>query len=131
MIKRVLANWALSRGPKGLNSTVRPKTLTCQFLVFSNYFPENLPIPIPICNYFELISLPIPIPTPSSQNSHVVPETTSLQHLTFWTIAFGHRKVKTTSQKLSWNCLLGAVILTGNLSDFRTGISGDLGLWEN
>ena len=45
----------------------------------------------------------------------------------FWTINFGRRNVIITSQKSSWNYFLGAVILTGDLKDFRTVISGDFG----
>ena len=33
--------------------------------------------------------------------------------------------------KLVLELFLGAVILTGDLSDFRTLISGELGLWVN
>ena len=32
-------------------------------------------------------------------------------------------------QTVSWNYILGAVILAGDLGDFRTVISGELGLW--
>ena len=48
----------------------------------------------------------------------------------FRTIIFGHCNVKITSQKLSWNYFLGAVILIGDLSASRNVISGKLGLGE-
>ena len=37
---------------------------------------------------------------------------------------------KITPQKLSWTHFWGAVILIGDLSDFRTASSGKMGLWE-
>ena len=37
-------------------NTLRSETLTYRFFIFWKKFRENLPIPIPICNYFELIS---------------------------------------------------------------------------
>ena len=40
---------------------------------------------------------------------------------------FRRRNVKIASQKLSWSYFLGAVILTGDLKDFRPVISGDFG----
>ena len=36
----------------------------------------------------------------------ISPKTITLQHLMFWTIMMGHRNVKITSQKLSWNPFL-------------------------
>ena len=51
--------------------------------------------------------------------------------LFFWTINFGRRNVKITSQKLFWSYFSGAVILTGDLNAFCTVISGGWCLWEN
>ena len=42
----------------------------------------------------------------------------------FWTINFGRRNVIITSQKSSWN-YFWVLVLTGDLKDFRTVISGE------
>ena len=53
---------ALNLGP-WRRITLRPETLTHRsFLQIRSR--ENLPMPTPICNYFELVAVPIPIPTP-------------------------------------------------------------------
>ena len=44
----------------------------------------------------------------------------------YWTMNFGRLNVKIASQKLSWNCFWGAVILTWGLNDFCAIISGKL-----
>ena len=61
-----------------------------------------------------------------------VPETITLQHLIlFWDNCFWVLQRKDYITEIALECFLGVVILTGDLSDFRTVISGEVGLWEN
>ena len=53
------------------------------------------------------------------------PKTIALQHVIFWTIHFGCCNVKITEVVLAF--FLGAVIPTGDLSDFCTVIFGKFG----
>ena len=51
----------------------------------------------------------------------ICPQAITLQHLVFWQLILG----------AVLELFLDAVIFTGDLSDFRTVILGDMGLWEN
>ena len=96
---------------------VAPVSVRLQFL---HGIARAVPVFVSAGSSLEMI-LSVSIPS--------VPQNTTLQHLIFWIVA--PQKKRLHLRNCRGIIFLGAAILTGDLSDCCTVISGDLGLWPD